>query len=168
MFGSFESFEDFEGSEYFESFKSSNLHTNLETGSPTVGKVISKEEAEALACPRILSPVQQELMDWNHRLYHLSFLKIFVSPKKGICRRVYLNARVRYPFALHVSLGQHIDILGACVVRPLGLSIGRSIYFRVTVYPSIRSCLPNQDSFPRCLAFLLVAAFGDVLHSVIM
>jgi len=36
MFGSFESFEDFEDSEYFESFESLNLHTNLETGSPTV------------------------------------------------------------------------------------------------------------------------------------
>ena len=38
MFESFESFEDFEGSEYFEysePFELSNLHTNLETGSPT-------------------------------------------------------------------------------------------------------------------------------------
>jgi hypothetical protein len=42
-----------------------------------VGKGITKEEAEALACPQILTPVQQELMDWQHHLYHLSFLKIF-------------------------------------------------------------------------------------------
>ena len=34
-----------------------------------VGKGISKEEAEALARPRILTPIQQELMDWHHRLY---------------------------------------------------------------------------------------------------
>jgi hypothetical protein len=42
-----------------------------------VGKGISKEEAEALARPHVLTPVQQELMDWHHRLYHLSFPKIF-------------------------------------------------------------------------------------------
>ncbi len=39
-----------------------------------VGQGISKEEAEALARPRLLTPVQQELMDWHHRLYHLSLL----------------------------------------------------------------------------------------------
>ena len=42
-----------------------------------VGKGISKEEAEALARPRILTSIQQELMDWHHCLYHLSFPKIF-------------------------------------------------------------------------------------------
>jgi hypothetical protein len=41
------------------------------------GKGITKEEAEALACPQILTPVQQELMDWHRHLYHLSFPKIF-------------------------------------------------------------------------------------------
>jgi len=42
-----------------------------------VGTGITKDEAEALARPRILTPIQQELMDWHHRLYHLSFSKIF-------------------------------------------------------------------------------------------
>jgi hypothetical protein len=42
-----------------------------------VGKGITKEEAEALACPQILTPVRQELMDWHHCLYHLSLPKIF-------------------------------------------------------------------------------------------
>ena len=37
---------------------------------------ISKEEAQALARPRILTSIQQELMDWHHRMYHLSFPKI--------------------------------------------------------------------------------------------
>jgi hypothetical protein len=40
-------------------------------------KCITKEEAEILARPRILMPMQQELMDWPYRLYHLSFPKIF-------------------------------------------------------------------------------------------
>jgi hypothetical protein len=48
-----------------------------------VGKGITKEEAEALACPQILTPVQQELMDWHYCLYHLSFPKIFQLAEKG-------------------------------------------------------------------------------------
>jgi hypothetical protein len=46
-----------------------------------VGTGISKADAEASACPRILTPLQQELMDWHHRLYHLSFPKIFQLAK---------------------------------------------------------------------------------------
>ncbi len=42
-----------------------------------VGKGITKEEAENLARPRILLLLQQELMDWHHCLYYLSFPKIF-------------------------------------------------------------------------------------------
>jgi hypothetical protein len=42
-----------------------------------VGKGISKEEVEALTRLCILTPIQQELMDWHHHLYHLSFPKIF-------------------------------------------------------------------------------------------
>ena len=48
-----------------------------------IGKGILKEEAEALACPRLLSPVQQKLMDWHHCPYHLSFPKIFCLAEKG-------------------------------------------------------------------------------------
>ena len=36
---------------------------------------ISKEETKTLARPRILTHIQQELMDWHHRLCHLSFPK---------------------------------------------------------------------------------------------
>jgi hypothetical protein len=48
-----------------------------------VGKGITKEEAENLARPRMLAPLQQELMDWHHHLYHLYFPKIFCLAKKG-------------------------------------------------------------------------------------
>ena len=54
-----------------------------------VGQGISKEEAEALARPRLLTPMQQELMDWHHCLYHLSFPKIFVLQRKDFCRKAY-------------------------------------------------------------------------------
>ena len=36
---------------------------------------ISKEETQALVRPCILTPIQQELMDWHHRLCHLFFTK---------------------------------------------------------------------------------------------
>jgi hypothetical protein len=42
-----------------------------------VGIGISKEEAQELAYPRILSPSQQELLSWHHCLYHLSFARLF-------------------------------------------------------------------------------------------
>ena len=42
-----------------------------------VGIGILKEEAQELAYPRILSPSQQELLSWHHRLYHLPFSRLF-------------------------------------------------------------------------------------------
>jgi hypothetical protein len=36
-----------------------------------------KEATQELAYPRILSPSQQELLRWNHRLYHLPFARLF-------------------------------------------------------------------------------------------
>ena len=42
-----------------------------------VGRGLSKDEAQRLARPRTLIPLQQELMSWHHRLYHLSFHILF-------------------------------------------------------------------------------------------
>ena len=42
-----------------------------------VGIGISKEDAQELAYPRILSPSQQELLSWHHRLYHFPFARLF-------------------------------------------------------------------------------------------
>ncbi len=49
-----------------------------------VGKGITKEEAENLARPRILTPLQQELMDWHHCLYHLFFSQDLLSCREGL------------------------------------------------------------------------------------
>jgi hypothetical protein len=57
-----------------------------------VGKGITKEEAGNLAQPRILIPLQQELMDWHHHLYHLSFPKIFCLAEKGYLPKGQLNS----------------------------------------------------------------------------
>ena len=42
-----------------------------------VGIGLTLDEAQALARPRTLSPLQQEFMSWNHRLYHLPYHIIF-------------------------------------------------------------------------------------------
>jgi hypothetical protein len=47
-----------------------------------VGKGITKEEVVNLVRARILTLLQQELIDWHHCLYHLSFPKIFCLAKK--------------------------------------------------------------------------------------
>ena len=55
-----------------------------------VGKGISKDEAQRLARPRTLTPLQQELMSWHHRLYHLPFHRIFMLAKRGFLPKRFL------------------------------------------------------------------------------
>ena len=70
-----------------------------------VGQGISKEEAEALARPRVLTPVQQELMDWHHRLYHLSFPKIFRLAEKGYLPSRLLDCKGKLPLCIACQFG---------------------------------------------------------------
>ena len=59
------------------------LNTPLEY-SNEVGTGIALGEAQALARPRTLSPLQQEFMSWHHRLYHLPYRILFQLPTKTI------------------------------------------------------------------------------------
>ncbi len=70
-----------------------------------VGKGITKEEAENLARPRILTPLQQELMDWHHRLYHLSFPKIFCLVEKGYLLQGLLKCKGALPLCIACQFG---------------------------------------------------------------
>ena len=70
-----------------------------------VGKGISKEEAEILARPQILSPIQQELMDWHHRLYHLSFSKIFRLAEAGYLPKGLLKCKKMLPLCVACQFG---------------------------------------------------------------
>jgi hypothetical protein len=65
-----------------------------------VGKGITKEEAKNLAQPRILLPLQQELMDWHHCLYHLSFPKIFQLAEKGYLPKGLLKRKSSLPLCV--------------------------------------------------------------------
>jgi hypothetical protein len=64
-----------------------------------VGRGITREEAEQLARPCILSPIQQELMDWHHRLYLYLFQRSFVLPTMDFFLSVFLIAKDVFLFA---------------------------------------------------------------------
>jgi hypothetical protein len=70
-----------------------------------VGTGISKQEAEALARPRILTPIQQELMDWHHHLYHLSSPKIFWLVEKGHLPKRLLDCKGKLPLCVTCQFG---------------------------------------------------------------
>ncbi len=70
-----------------------------------VGRGITREEAEQLACPCILSPIQQELMDWHHRLYHLSFPKIFCLADYGLLPKRLLDCKGCLPLCVACQFG---------------------------------------------------------------
>jgi hypothetical protein len=70
-----------------------------------VGQGIMKEEAKALARPCILTPVQQELMDWHHRLYHLSFAKIFRLAEQGHLPKRLMDCKDALPLCVACQFG---------------------------------------------------------------
>jgi hypothetical protein len=70
-----------------------------------VGRGISKEEAEALARPQNLTPLQQELMDWHHCLYHLSFSKLFRLTVEGYLPKNLLKCKGSLPLCIACEVG---------------------------------------------------------------
>ena len=70
-----------------------------------VGRGISKEEAEALARPQILTPLQQELMDWHHRLYHLSLSNLFRLAEEGYLPKNLLKCKGSLPLCIACEFG---------------------------------------------------------------
>ena len=71
-----------------------------------VGNGISMQEAQALARPRTLSPLQQELMSWHHRLYHLPFRIMFRLADIGILPKRFLECRNKQPICIACQFGQ--------------------------------------------------------------
>ena len=70
-----------------------------------VGQGINKDEAEGLARPRILTSVQQELMDWHHMLYHLLFPKIFCLAKSRHLPQCLLDCKDALPLCVACQFG---------------------------------------------------------------
>ena len=71
-----------------------------------VGKGISQEEAQRLARPTTLSPAQQELLSWHHRLYHLSFPMIFKLARLGFLPKTLLKCEKTVPICLECQFGK--------------------------------------------------------------
>ena len=71
-----------------------------------VGACLSLEEAQDLARPSDLSPLQQELVSWHHRLYHLSYRILFHLASKLFLPKGLLDFRNKPPFFVACKFGQ--------------------------------------------------------------
>jgi len=71
-----------------------------------VGKGLSLEEAQRLARPRTLSPLQQELMSWHHRLYHLPFNTILMLADRGHLPKRLTQCRNTLPLCIACQFGK--------------------------------------------------------------
>ena len=71
-----------------------------------VGKGLSMEEASCLAMPRQLSPLQQELLSWHYRLYHLPFYRLFRLAELGYLPKRLLRCREKVPLCVACQFGQ--------------------------------------------------------------
>ena len=66
---------------------------------------ISRADAIRLARPRTLSPVQQMLMNWHHRLYHLPFRFMFMLASKGFLPKCLLQCKDNVPLCVACQFG---------------------------------------------------------------
>lgn len=70
-----------------------------------VGVGLSREEVQELAYPRLLTPIQQELMSWHYRLYHLPFNRLFQLAQRGILPKYLLEAQDKPPLCIACQFG---------------------------------------------------------------
>ena len=71
-----------------------------------VGTGLSLEEAQALARPQTISPLQQELMIWHHRLYHLPYRILFRLASIGTLPKRLLDFQNKTPLCVACQFGQ--------------------------------------------------------------
>jgi len=84
----------------------SNIPSTLLDYSNEVGIGISKEDTQELAYPCILSPSQQILLSWHHRLYHLPFARLFQLVRWKILPRSILGCEAKPPLCIACQFGQ--------------------------------------------------------------
>jgi len=70
-----------------------------------VGKGLTQDEAQRLACPQTLTPLQQELLSWHHRLYHLPFGRIFKMCELGYLPHRLLACKKSPPVCIACQFG---------------------------------------------------------------
>jgi len=70
-----------------------------------VGKGITQAEAQELARPKQLTPIQQTLLVWHHRLYHLQFKHIFRLAKLNFLPKSLLQCEKAPPKCIECLFG---------------------------------------------------------------
>ncbi len=133
-----------------------------------ISKGITKEEVEALACKQILSPLQQELMDWHHRLYHLLFSKLFRLMEKGHLLKNLLKCKGLLPLCVTCKFGAAHYPPWCWCGKHQTLFVGRNIFSPATVSPWTKLSQTNLGWSLRCQNSSLVTVFGDAQLSAIM
>ena len=71
-----------------------------------VGTGLSLEEAQALARPQTIPPVQQDLMSWHHQLYHLPYRILFRLASIGTLTKRLLECQNKTPLCVACQFGQ--------------------------------------------------------------
>ena len=67
---------------------------------------LTLDEAQDLARPRTLSPLQQEFMSWYHQLYHLPYLIIFWLESLSFLPKILREFLNNPPFCVACQFGQ--------------------------------------------------------------
>ena len=71
-----------------------------------VGTGITLYEAQALARPRTLSPLQKEFMSWHHQLYHLPYRILFRLASLIFIPKLLLECQNKPPLCVACQFGQ--------------------------------------------------------------
>ena len=71
-----------------------------------VGTDLTLDEAQTLARPHTLSPLQQEFIRWNHQLYHLPYRIIFWLASLRFLPKRFLEFRNNPPLCVACQFGQ--------------------------------------------------------------
>ena len=70
-----------------------------------VGTGLTLDEAQDLAIPSTLSPLQQEFMSWHHRLYHLPYRIIFCLASLSFLQKRFIECRNKPPLCVAWQFG---------------------------------------------------------------
>jgi hypothetical protein len=70
-----------------------------------VGTSLTWKEAQDLAYPRVLSPSQQELLSWHHRLYHLPFKHLFQLAQYKLLPKLILTCEAKPSLCVACQFG---------------------------------------------------------------
>ena len=70
-----------------------------------VGTGLTLYYAQDLVQLRTLSPLQQEIMSWNHRIYHLPFRVIFCLESMGFLPKRLLGCQNKPPLCVACQFG---------------------------------------------------------------